>query len=89
MTKSLEAIRWRDSGMHLASDEWTPMANLRAQAAIAGMAVTTVGVLVHEDDDVVVLGLSIDEAGGNVFGAQVIWKASILERRDLDQVSAA
>ena len=23
MTKGLEVIRWRDSGMHLASDEWT------------------------------------------------------------------
>jgi hypothetical protein len=53
------------------------------------MEVTSVGMLVHEDDDVVILGLSIDEAGGTVFGAQAIWKASILERCGLDQISAA
>jgi len=89
MPKGLEAIRWRDSGMQLAHDEWTTIASLRARAVIAGMEVTTVGVLVHEDDDVVILGLSIDEAGGNVFGAQAIWKAAILERCCLDQISAA
>jgi len=89
MTRDVEAIRWRDSGMHLASEEWTPIANLRAQAVISGMEVTTVGVLVHEDDDVVVLGLSVDEVGGTVYGAQAIWKASILERCGLDQRSAA
>ena len=89
MTMGLEVIRWRDSGMHLASDEWTPITNLRARAVVSGMEVTTVGMLVHEDDDVVILGLSIDAAGGTVFGAQAIWKASILERCGLDQISAA
>lgn len=89
MTKGLEAIRWRDSGMQLASDEWTPITNLRARAVVSGLEVITVGMLVHEDDDVVILGLSIDEAGGSVFGAQAIWKASILERCGLDQISAA
>jgi hypothetical protein len=89
MTMGLEVIRWRDSGMHLASDEWTSIANLRARAVVSGMEVTTVGMLVHEDDDVVILGLSVDDAGGTVFGAQAIWKACILERRGLDQISAA
>ena len=89
MTKDLEVIRWRDSGMHLASEEWTSITRVRAQAVISGMEVTTVGMLVHEDDVVVILGLSIDEAGGTVFGAQAIWKACILERRGLDQISAA
>ena len=89
MTMGLEVIRWRDSGMHLASDEWTPITNLRARAVVSGMEVTTVGMLVHEDDDVVILGLSVDEAGGTVFGAQAIWKTSILERCGLDQISAA
>jgi hypothetical protein len=88
MPKAIEAIRWRDSGMQLASDEWTAIASLRARAVISGMEVTTVGVLVHEDDDVVILGLSIDEAAGSVFGAQAIWKASILERRRLDGLAA-
>ncbi len=89
MTMGLEVIRWRDSGMHLASDEWTSITNLRARAVVSGMEVTTVGMLVHEDDDVVILGLSIDEAGGTVFGAQAIWKACILERCGLDLISAA
>jgi hypothetical protein len=89
MTKGLEVIRWRDSGMHLASDEWTAITRVRAQAVPTGMDVTTVGMLVHEDDDVVILGLSVDEAGGTVFGAQAIWKASILERCGLDQTNAA
>ena len=67
MTMGLEVIRWRDSGMHLASEEWTSMTRV-FQAVITGMEVTTVGMLVHEDDDVVILGLSIDETGGTVLG---------------------
>jgi len=89
VTKGIEVIRWRDSGMHLASDEWTELARVRAQAVVAGMEVTSVGILVHEDDDVVILGLSVAEAGGTVFGAQAIWKASILERCGLEKTSAA
>jgi len=89
MTKGLEVIRWRDSGMHLASDEWTAISRVRAEAGLTGMEVTTVGMLVHEDDDVVILGLSIDETGDTVFGAQAIWKACILERCGLDHISAA
>jgi hypothetical protein len=88
MTRGLEVIRWRDSGMHLASDEWTSITELRARSVLSGMEVTTVGMLVHEDDHVVILGLSIDEEGGSVVGAQAIWKASILERRVLDQAAA-
>jgi hypothetical protein len=75
--------------MHMASDEWTSITSLRARSGLSGMDVTTVGMLVHEDDDVVILGLSIDESGGSVFGAQAIWKASILERCGLDLTSAA
>jgi hypothetical protein len=89
MTKGPEVIRWRDSGMHLASDEWTAITRVRAQAVLTGMDVTSAGMLVHEDDDVVILGLSIDETGGTVFGAQAIWEASILERCGLDQIRAA
>ena len=78
-----EEIRWRDSGMHLAAEEWTLITRLRARGVASGMEVVTVGTLVHEDDDVVILGLSIDEPGDAVFGAQVIWKPAILERRGL------
>jgi hypothetical protein len=53
---------------------------LRARSIASAMDVVTVGQLVHEDDDVVVLGLSVDEPGDAVFGAQVIWKRSIIER---------
>lgn len=89
MTKGLEVIRWRDSGMHLASEEWTSITRVRAQVSIAGMEVTTVGMLVHEDDDVVILGLSVDESSDTVFGAQAIWKACILDRCCLAQIEAA
>ena len=61
---------------------------MRSQAVLTGLDVTTVGMLVHEDDDIVVFGLSIDE-GGTVIRAQAIWKVSILERCGLDQISAA
>jgi hypothetical protein len=78
-----ERIRWLDSGMQLAADEWTSIAGLRARSVASAMEVVTAGLLVHEDDDVVVLGLSIDEPGDAVFGAQVIWKSAILERHGL------
>jgi hypothetical protein len=45
--------------------------------------------LVHEDDLVVILGLSVDHLRGSVFGAQAIWKASILGRHALEAVRAA
>jgi hypothetical protein len=79
-----EAIRWRDSGMQLASDEWTSLTTLRARSVASALEVVTVGLLVHEDDEVVVLGLSLDKPGNSVFGAQLIWKSAIIERRDLD-----
>lgn len=83
MPEGLEVIRWRDSGMHLANEEWTKITRLRAQSVAASMEVVTVGVLVHEDDDIVILGLSLDQAEGAVFGAQAIWKGAIVERLPL------
>lgn len=89
MARSLEAIRWRDSGMHLAAEEWQPLTRLRARPVANAMEVVTVGMLIHEDEDVVILGLSIDEAGGSVFGAQAIWKPAILERREIGRAITA
>ena len=75
----IEYIRWLDSGTHL-SDGWMKLEVVQQQAKASLQYVETVGHVVHEDDEVVVLGLSIDEANSTVFGAQVIAKGNIVQR---------
>lgn len=77
--QEMERITWLDSGLHL-GEEWIKLTVLPELAATTHMRVVTVGQLAFENEEVVVLGLSWDEHHGTVFGAQVIAKASILER---------
>ena len=76
---NIEYIRWLDSGTHL-SDGWMKLEIVQQQAKASLQYVDTVGHVVYEDDEVVVLGLSVDEANDTVFGAQVIAKGNIVQR---------
>lgn len=72
-----EAIFWLDSGTHL-SDGWMDLEVVKQQAKASLQMVLTVGQVVYEDADVVVVGLSVAEE--TVFGAQVIAKSNIRQR---------
>jgi hypothetical protein len=79
---NIERVHWVDSGTHL-SDGWQNLAIVREAAETALVEVTTCGYNVHEDDEVIVLGLSIDPVNDNVYGAQVIAKSNVTFRETL------
>jgi hypothetical protein len=76
-------IKWLDSGLFIA-DGWEPVAQVLPKARLTGMTCTTIGHLVHEDDEVVVVGLSHDESNEAIYGAQVIARRNVLEFKYLD-----
>ena len=78
----IEYVRWLDSGTHL-HDGWMQLEVVQQQAKACLQEVETVGHVVFEDDDVIVLGLSVDAVNSTVFGAQVIAKQNIVTRGPL------
>jgi hypothetical protein len=75
-------VRWIDSGLFI-SDGWQQLTEVIGQATGSNMTVTTIGHLIHEDDEIVVVGLSLDKDNDAVFGAQTIAKMNIIEYRSL------
>lgn len=80
--ESIERITWIDSGMHL-DEGWASTAVYAERAKNWNGEVVTVGTVFHEDDKVVVVGLSRDTGNGNWYGAQLIYKSCITEREEL------
>lgn len=80
---SAEAVRWLDTGMAIA-EGWKDAAYIRSQAKVGRMEVLSVGLLVFEDDDVVVLANSYDREHDAFHNAQVIAKAGILSRSPIE-----
>lgn len=78
----IERVVWVDSGMHYA-EEWKDLDVFKSLARGWNGLVTTVGTLMFEDENVVLLGLSHDESNDNWFGAQLIWKKAIESREEL------
>lgn len=75
-------VIWRDSGMQI-SEPWASTEVYKSYIRDWNGEVTSVGMLLHEDDSVLVLGLSYDPAGDHWFSAQLIYKPDIIERRVL------
>lgn len=75
-------VRWVDSGLFI-SDGWQQLTEVIGQATGSNMTVTTIGHLIYEDDEIVVVGLSLDRDNNAVFGAQTIARMNILEYRSL------
>jgi hypothetical protein len=77
MTKSrMVKVVWIDSGYHVA-EEWKPISEIMQRFKPSNMLVTTVGLLVVEQDDIIGVGLSESEATQAVFGLQIIHRPSI------------
>lgn len=79
---AIERVEWTDSGMHM-DHGWASTEVYRSSAREWEGTVITVGQLLHEDENVVVLGLSHDAAHDHWFGAQLINKAAITKRETL------
>lgn len=77
-------VRWLDSGSHLDFDRgWKGLSDYVVRASLDNMVAESVGFVMHEDEDVLLLGQTRDTAGQSYVGAQAIAKQNILDRRDL------
>lgn len=77
-------VRWLDSGAHLDFDRgWRTLTEFMEKAALGTMEAETVGYLMHEDDDVILLGQTHNPTGDNWVGAQMIAKRNVLSREYL------
>lgn len=75
-------VRWVDSGMHL-DHGWASREDYTARAGTDRLEVESVGFLMDENDEVIVLGQCFDASGNLWNGAQLIHKPSIIERTAL------
>lgn len=73
----LVRVVWHDSGLHI--DGWKSATKITEEAQASSPAVTTVGFLIHDDDDQTIVALSWDAANDTYYGAQVIYKTSLIE----------
>lgn len=74
---------WVDSGMNR-TNGWESLQDTLAGIGDKQLApVITVGVLMHEDDNQVVIGQSYDSGNDTWYSAQVIWKKALLSLEPL------
>lgn len=75
---SIIQVVWVDSGVHI-DHGWAEKKKYLEGTGIENMVVTTVGILMHLDDDIVMVGLSHDEANDTWYGAQVIAMSNVVD----------
>lgn len=75
----VDIIRWLDTGLAI-SEGWKRPEHYASQARTGRMEVVSAGLLVYEDDDVVVVANSYDPELDQFVNAQVIAKVAILSR---------
>ena len=68
-------IEWHDTGLFAAKEEWTAIDTL---SELHTGTILTVGYLMLEGDDDVIVATSWDKATDKVFGVQVILKTAIV-----------
>lgn len=76
-------VEWRDSGMHI-DHGWATTAVYQESVGKWNGTVTTIGALMFEDDNVIVIGLSHDVANDTWYGAQLIYKPCIISRKEIN-----
>lgn len=74
-------IDWLDSGMQLDLG-WKTIDEHLAGWQLNDMRVTTIGLFVYEDEDVV--GLALSQCGEAIFGLQLIVKNNIITSQRLE-----
>lgn len=79
----IEMVTWTDSGLQMHTDGWSNLDVFVSQAKKWNGVVTTVGTLIYEDENVLVLALSHDKENDAYYGAQLVWKPCVIERTEL------
>ena len=77
--KVIEQIVWVDSGMRL-DQGWAPLSEYLAKASPSRTKVSTVGYIMHEDEEIILVGQSLDPAHDTWFGVQMILKKNVVSR---------
>ncbi len=78
MVDRIGKVIWKDSGLHI-DYRWAKLEKYMADASPFLSQVETVGVVMHEDDDIIMLGMSYDAAHDTWYGAQVILKQNVID----------
>lgn len=71
-------VRWIDSGMHV-DHGWDTLDKYKEDIESMCLTVETVGKLMHETDDALMVGLTHDPTRSAWYGAQIICKSNIIE----------
>ncbi len=82
MQKPPEKVTWTDSGLQM-TPGWADLSVYESAAREWTGTVTTIGMPIYEDDNVLVLGLSYDAENDNYYGAQLIAKNCVRSREVL------
>jgi hypothetical protein len=77
MSSQLVSVQWTDSGMHV-DHGWDTLDKYRQDLSPGSTRVQTVGILMHEDDEIMLIGLSYDPTHDKYYGAQMILKSNVL-----------
>ncbi len=82
-TRPAVRIQWIDSGMHV-DKGWKSLEDYKTDINISKATVETVGILMHEDEDSLMVGLSYDPTHDAWYGAQWVLKPNIVSVEYLD-----
>ena len=78
--KKAEYVEWRDSGMFQA-DGWQKRWEFTQAKGDLHTPARSVGFVLHEDKDTLILSTTHDKAHDAYFGAQFIAKSNIVKRK--------
>ncbi len=82
MVDRIVKVTWKDSGLHI-DYRWAKLEKYMADASPFLSEVETVGVVMHEDEDIIMLGMSYDAVHDTWYGAQVILKQNVIAMHEL------
>lgn len=78
----LVMVTWIDSGL-ARSNGWEKPAEIIPQMGVDHMTANTVGFLIHETDEILIVAQTEDLANGAYLNAQAIYVSNIIGRRAL------
>ena len=79
---SLISVQWTDSGMHI-NHNWASLDEFKKNIGPDTTVVQTVGMLMHEEDEYILVGQSYDPTHDTWYGAQMILKSNVVSVNNL------
>jgi len=82
--KQIVVIEWLDSGLYL-DEGWAPQEDYLRELTLDRMTVITSGILMHEDEEMIVVATSYDPSHDTYYGAQVIARSNVISVRVVEK----